>query len=43
MGGKPTNIYTDGKTGIGNSELFDKFIVENNIAYTPSKMHPIFC
>ena len=32
MGGKPRIIYTDGETGIRNSELFDKYFIDNNIA-----------
>jgi hypothetical protein len=42
MGGKPKIIYTDGETGIRNSELFDKYFIENNITYIPTKTHPYF-
>ena len=42
MGHKPNIIYTDGETGIRNSELFDKYFNENNITYIPTKTHPYF-
>ena len=42
MGGKPKIIYTDGETGIRNSELFDNYFIENNITYIPTKTHPYF-
>ena len=42
MGNKPKIIYTDGETGIRNSAIFEKYFVENNITYIPTKTHPYF-
>jgi hypothetical protein len=42
MGGRPNIIYTDGETGIRNSELSDKYIVET-ITYIPTKNTTIVC
>ena len=42
MGGKPNIIYTDGETGIRNSDIFAKYFDENSITYSPTKTHPYF-
>jgi hypothetical protein len=42
IGGKPDSIYTDGETCNRHSKLFDKYFIENNITYIPTKTHPYF-
>ena len=42
MGYKPQGIYTECKTGIRNSGLFQKYFPENKITVHYSREHPAF-
>ena len=42
MGGTPKTIIIDGEGAIKKSGLFQKYVMEHNIVYIPSRGHPVF-
>ena len=42
MGRRPEVVYMDGKSGVRNSKLFQRYFIENNITVYYSKGHPVF-